>query len=146
MQWSKGSIQSCQLILQFYMLTLMGGDVLYLPFWVVFDNTFQIVISKLLSLRFSTGLGGLFDLGVGRSIDFLVFNVSWCYSNGFLLLLKCFFVDVFFKSIWSESSFYYNTIFTWVFILSVFICIFFTLYVEIGSFNCLISPGFPIIF
>ena len=143
MQWSKGSIQSCQLILQFYMLTLMGGDVLYLPFWVVFDNTFQIVISKLLSLRFLTGSGGLFDLRVGRSIDFLIFNVSWCCSNVFLLLPKCFFVDVFFKSIWSESSFYYNTIFTWIVILSVFICIFFTLSVEIGSFNCLISSGFP---
>ena len=58
------------------MLTLIGGDILYFSFWVVFDSTFQIVISKLLSLRFLTGSGGLFDLGVGRSIDFLIFIVS----------------------------------------------------------------------
>ena len=58
------------------MLTLMGGDILHFSFWVIFDNAFQMVKSKLLSVRFLTGSGGLFDFVVGRSIDFLVFSVS----------------------------------------------------------------------
>ena len=62
-----------------------GGDILHFSFWVIFDNAFQMVKSKLISLRFLSGSGGLFDLVVRRSIDFLVFNVSWCCSNVVLL-------------------------------------------------------------
>ena len=53
---------------------------------VIFDNTFQTVLSKFFSLRFFTGPGGLFDLGAERNIDFLIFSIYLDVAQMFCLL------------------------------------------------------------